>query len=322
MTDAPASHPTAGMVARGIGLFTLAVFLLAVMDVLIKWLSDGNAVTYPTGQIVFFRAVFGLIPVLWLIRRAGPQVLATRHPGQHIVRGLFGAGAAFSFFWAFGQMPLADAYAIAFTAPLFMTALSVPLLGERVGLRRWMAVAVGFVGVLVMLQPDAEAAGFLSWGAVAAFAGAFCYATHGILIRRMARTDTNEAIILYGALVIATLSAATLPFAFIWPRPIDFLMLAATGLVGGFGVLCLTQAFRLAAPAILAPFEYTAMIWGVLFGITIWGDIPSLWVLLGASIVAASGLYILHRETRNRSAAVSPDLDADTGRAPDPRLSP
>ena len=311
MTATSASDPTAGSVARGIGLFTLAVFLLAVMDVLIKWLSDGNTVIYPTGQIVFFRATFGLIPVLWLIRRAGPQVLATRQPGQHVLRGLFGAGAAFCFFWAFGQMPLADAYAIAFTAPLFMTALSVPLLGERVGIRRWAAVAVGFVGVLIMLQPDADATGLLSWGAAAAFGGAFCYATHGILIRRMARTDSNEAIILYGALVIIALSAATLPFAFVWPRPIDFLMLAATGLVGGFGVLCLTQAFRLAAPAILAPFEYTAMIWGVLFGITIWGDVPSLWVLLGASVVAASGLYILHRETRQRAAQSVEDTRQD-----------
>ena len=293
-------HATAGDVARGIGLFALAVFLLAVMDVLIKWLSDGNAVTYPTGQIVFFRATFGLIPVLWLIRRAGVSVLATRHRGLHFTRGLFGAGAAFSFFWAFGQMPLADAYAIAFTAPLFMTALSVPLLGERVGPRRWSAVAVGFAGVLIMLQPGADGAGLISWGAVAALVGAFCYATHGILTRRLSRSDSNEAIILYGALVIGCLGASTLPFAFVWPRPIDFLMLAATGLIGGFGVLCMTQAFRLAAPAILAPFEYTAMIWGVLFGITIWGDVPTPWVLLGAAIVAGSSLYILHRETRRR----------------------
>ena len=160
-------------------MFTLAVFLLAVMDVLIKWLSDGNAVVYPTGQIVFFRATFGLIPVLWLIRRAGPRVLATRQPGQHVIRGLFGAGAAFCFFWAFGQMPLADAYAIAFTAPLFMTALSVPLLGERVGIRRWSAVAVGFVGVLIMLQPDAEAAGLLSWGAAAALLNAAIVSSDG-----------------------------------------------------------------------------------------------------------------------------------------------
>ena len=302
--------------AGGIGLYVLAVFLLAVMDVLIKWLSA----SYSTGQIVFFRALFGLLPVtVVVVTSGGLATLRTKRLGAHIGRGLIQVVAAFSFFYAFRVMPLADAYAIAFAAPIFMTALSVPLLGERVGMRRWLAVGVGFAGVVVMVRPGGE--GLMSIGAAAALVGTLFFSTAAVLIRRFARTETNAAIVVYQTLVMLIVSGATLPFDFVMPDLVDLGLLACTGILGGLGILAIAQAFRLAPPAVVAPFEYTAMIWGVGFGYAIWGDLPDEWVIAGGVIVVASGLYILHRETMRKAPAKPPArvsaaaaVDGDEGR--------
>ena len=144
------AHAATDRIARGIGLYVLAIVLLATMDAVIKWLSA----EYPTQQIVFFRATFGLIPILAILAvRRRFRDLRTRRLGGQIGRGVLSASAAICFFYAFGQMPLADAYAIAFASPLFVTALSVPMLAERVGRHRWVAVGVGFIGILVILRP-------------------------------------------------------------------------------------------------------------------------------------------------------------------------
>ncbi|MEE8272204.1 MAG: DMT family transporter [Alphaproteobacteria bacterium] len=294
VTSIHAAHST----VRGIALYSLAILLLATMDSAIKWLSAD----YPTGQIVFFRAAFGLLPLAVLVAGSGgPAALKTRRPLAHLGRGLIGAGAAFCFFFAFSVMPLADAYAIAFAAPLFMTALGVPMLGERVGAHRWSAVVVGFVGVLIMLRPGTVGLdGILGVGTAAAIAGTFLFAVAATLIRRLSRTESNAAIVFYGTGVMMAASAISLPFGFVPPTPADFVLLAAVGLLGGIGTIAMTAAFRAAPIAVLAPFEYTAMIWAVAFGYALWDDLPDGWIITGATIVVASGLYILHRETRRR----------------------
>ncbi|NNG05027.1 MAG: DMT family transporter [Inquilinus sp.] len=294
-TPAP-SAPDGRIVARGIGLYCFAIVLLSVMDAMIKWMSAG----YPTVQIVFFRSLFGLAPLVFVVARSGGlAALATRRWGAHLARGLIGVCAALAFFHAFSVMPLADAYAIAFASPLFITALSVPLLRESVGPRRWAAVAVGFGGVVVMLRPgSAGLDGLLQAGAAAALVGTICFAVSVVLIRRLARTETNAAIVFHSGLVAVAASALLLPFGFVLPGLVDFLLLAAIGLIGGTGAIAMTAAFRSTPVAILAPFEYTAMIWAVVLGFAFWGDLPDRYVWIGCAIVVASGLYILHRETR------------------------
>jgi drug/metabolite transporter (DMT)-like permease len=296
MPLSPAQAADGSAVARGIGLYTLAIFLLSVMDAMIKWLSDG----YPTSQIIFFRTTFGLLPLVFAMRaEGGIAALATRRLPIHIARGLIGVAASFTFFYAFKVMPLADAYAIAFASPLFITLLSVPMLGEHVGVRRWTAVAVGFLGVMVMLRPGAtDLAGFLSVGALAALAGTFFYAVSVLMIRVMSRTETNAAIILYSSSLGILASGLVMIPDFVAPPSSDLALLIATGVLGGCGTLAMTQAFRIAPAAVIAPFEYTAMVWAVVLGYWLWGDLPDAFIIAGSAIVVASGLYIFRRETR------------------------
>ncbi|HET8726133.1 MAG TPA: DMT family transporter [Alphaproteobacteria bacterium] len=322
MTSSATGLATGSIVARGIGLYTLAVMLLSVMDAVIKWLSAD----YSTMQIVFFRSLFGLLPLVVLVAKSGGlPILKTRRLGAHLLRGLIGLGAAFFFFFAFRVMPLADAYAIAFAAPLFVTALSVPLLGESVGARRWSAVWVGFLGVLIMLRPGTtDLSGFLTIGALAALGGTFCYAFSVTLIRRFSRTETNASLVFYSSCIMVAGSALFMPFEFVVPDGEGWLLLVITGLLGGTATLAMTEAFRIAPVAVLAPFEYTAMIWAVILGYGIWGDLPDAWILTGSGIVVASGLYILHRETRKHipPTGLSARIPAAPAAADEERATP
>lgn len=280
-----------GGTVTGIGLFVGAVFCFAVMDTLIKYLSG----SYDTWQVMFFRAFFALVPLAVLVVRGGGIAsLRTRRPLAHVGRALVGVAAVFCFFYAFGHMPLADVYAISFAAPLIITALSVPLLGEAVGWRRWAAVAVGFLGVLVMLRPGS---GIVSPVALLALAGTALYSLTIIFVRKLSRTETNAAIIFYFMATLSLVSGiAMLP---VWRTPgaVDLALLVTIGLVGGVAQILLTQAFRIAPPSLLAPFEYTGMIWAAGFGYLVFGDLPDEAIWIGSAIVVGSGLYILHRET-------------------------
>jgi drug/metabolite transporter (DMT)-like permease len=291
--------PGADEVLRGIGCMVLAVLLFAVMDAIIKHLARD----YGTFQIMFFRSLFALAPVgVMVARTGGLAALRTRRPGGHVLRATMGAGATFCFFYSFGVLPLADAYAIVFAAPLFLTALSAPMLGESVGPRRWTAVILGFAGVLVMLRPGAAiAAGgaAMAPAALVCLAGAFLYAFALAFMRKLSRTETTSAIVVYFTLTCAAVGGIGMLFD--WTTPAgaaDFAMLACTGLIGGVAQILITTAFRLAPVAVVGPFDYTAMVWGVLFGWLFFGDLPGIPVVLGSFVVMASGLYILHRETR------------------------
>ena len=289
----------------GIGLFVLAVLLLSVMDVLIK-LASAN---FPTGQVMFFRGLFAFIPlaiVVWW--SGGLTALVTQHPYKHLGRGIAAITAATGIFVALRELPLVDVYAIAFSAPLFMTLLSIPLLGERVGPHRWAAVFVGFAGVLVALRPgEGGVAGYLSLGAAAALVGAFAYAFVAVYTRRISDTESTASIVVYSTGAVTVAAACTLPFDAVMPTPSELALLAGTGILGGMGTVTMATALRRCSAAILAPFEYTAIVWGVAFGWWIWADIPDAGVLVGSTIVITSGLYILHRErTRRHMAAFEP----------------
>ena len=279
--------------ARGALNMLTGVFLFTVMEAMVKWL----VADYPVHQIIFFRSAFALIPCDYFVWRAGGMAtLRTRRSHIHLMRGAIGLAAMGCYFLAYSQMALADAKAILFSAPLFMTILAIPLLGERVGIYRWSAVLVGLAGVLIILNPGSA---MLQIGTLAAVGGAIFYALAVITVRHLGATESVASITFYFTLIGAVASAGLVGvFGWITPTPGDLAMLVAIGLIGGVGQYAMTRAFRLAETAAIAPLDYTSMAWAILLGYLIWGDVPSLAVFAGITLVVASGLFILYREQR------------------------
>ncbi len=295
MKTPPAPHRRIDNAPLGIAMMLASVFLFSVMSVLVKAMTE----VYPVTEVVFFRNAAALIPVtLAVLMHGGMGTLRTERPGAHLWRSVIGLSAMSMLFWSFDLLPLADAVALNFSSPLFLTALSVPLLGEKVGVHRWSAVAVGFAGVLVMVRPSGDV---LQLGALVALGAAFAQALAMVAIRQLSRTEAPDTIVFWFTLVATALGLFTLPFA--WITPVgwaDWAMLAGAGLVGGVAQLFLTRAYAFAPAAVVAPFSYASILWATLFGFVLWGDAPAVHVVVGALIVAASGLYILYRETRRR----------------------
>jgi drug/metabolite transporter (DMT)-like permease len=279
---------------RGIAAMLLGGACFAVMDSLVKWVSPRFAVS----EIIFFRSLFALLPIgAMAARQGGFAALRTRRPIGQAVRSLCGFTSLFCFIYAFGHMPLADAVGIGFSAPIFITALSVPMLGEAVGIRRWCAVLVGFVGVLVMVRPGS---GVLTATSLIALLGTLFYALAMILIRRLGRSEGTVAIAFYSSLTCIALTGLALPFQWTTPSGLDALFLVILGIFGGLGQVFVTTAFRLAPAATVAPFDYVSILYVSTIGYAVWGDVPDRPLLAGAAILVASGLYILQRETRRR----------------------
>ena len=284
----------------GIANLAIATLLFGSMEALVKWLSAD----YSVWQLIFARAAFGLIPLAFVVRHSGGlAVLRTRRPGIHATRAILGIAVTACFFLAYAHMPLADAIAIGFTGPLFLTILSVPLLGETVGPRRWAAVGVGFFGVLLIARPGGDLFG---WIALLPLAGALGYAFAVVCVRRMSRTESNAAIVFYHTAVAAVVAGAVLPFVWVTPDLLGWVGLITVGVVGGTAQMFMTQALRLTPAAVVAPFDYSRIILGIGFGALIFADMPDSWTLAGAGVVVACGLYILHRETVRRGEAEAP----------------
>lgn len=285
----------------GIGLAALSFALFSVMDTAAKWLSG----RYPLFEVSFLSAAFALPTILVLGgRRRMVGALRTRRRRLHLLRALLGASGGYCAFYAYSTMPLADAYAIAFAAPLFITALSGPLLGERVGRAGWGAVAAGFLGVLVMMRPGT---GMLCPGAFAALAGALLYALSMTLVRRMGSSEHSTSFALFGCLISLAISGLVMLPDFVVPGTADLGLSALSGIVGGTAAICMMIGFSRTPAAVVAPFQYTQLLWGALAGYVLWGHTPDLWLGIGASLVIASGLSILCRETL-RPAAAAPVL--------------
>jgi drug/metabolite transporter (DMT)-like permease len=284
-------------IGLGITAILIGMFTISIMDALAKWLGE----TYPIAELVFFRSLFALLPVFFIHwqQRDSIASLKPRWWFGHLLRAVFSLGAIFTFFTGLRYLQLAEALSIAFAAPLFVTALSVPILGERVGPRRWAAVVVGFLGVLVMTRPGAEA---FQPEALYILAAALCYALSMLVTRRLARSETTPAIMLSGICVALAVSALALPFGWRTPAGADFWLFVLLGVVGGIGMYFMTQAYRYAPAAVIAPFDYTALLWGTAIGWLVWQELPGTNVWFGAAIVIASGLYIVHRETRVRTS--------------------
>jgi drug/metabolite transporter (DMT)-like permease len=280
--------------SKGIAYMVVAVACFVVADGIAKW--GGGEGIHPI-EIAFFRYLFGLVPMVLALRTSGPGVLATRNPLGHLIRAILMWASMVLFFWGLKYMPLAEAIAIGFTAPLFITALSWPILKEKVGPHRWAAVAAGFAGMLIIVKPGTQG---IRPEALLVIASALTYSLGALYTRRVARTEHSTAIFTYTTL-FALLASAPLAFLVWTPlEPIHIAGFAVLGIVGGAAHLMVIIAYYNAPAAVNAPFEYTALVWGALFGWVFWNEHLPLSSWLGAAIIVASGLYITWRETRRR----------------------
>lgn len=281
-----------GHVLKGIGIMILAVSLFPVSDAISKHLTTD----YHVLEILWLRHIVQLAAVVALIAASGRWALTrTRRPRLQLVRAGLTAGATILFITALKYVPLVDGVTILFAQSLMTAALSVPLLGERVGAHRWGAVAVGFAGILIVMRPGL---GVVHWAASLALLAALCNALNQIYTRRLAASDAAITTFFYGSLVGVVALAPAIPF--VWTAVTDetWLWFAAAGLIGGLGHFLLIKAFDFAGAAVLAPFNYAQLGSATVLGLLWFGDVPDAWTILGLVIVIASGLYILHRERR------------------------
>lgn len=278
---------------KGIACMVLGGLLLTVNDAIQKWMTAD----FPTGQLLAMRAVFMLVPIAFLIWHAGglPALKITNYRGQAL-RAVLVCLSSFLFVGALSVMPLADAIAITFAGPLFVTALAPLLLREQVGWRRWGAVLTGFVGVLIMVRPSG--ANTLQWVALLPLGVALCGAIRDITTRYIHGTETTAGIMFYSTSGVIIVGFATAPFAWEPISAVQYGMFAINGLVLGGAYFFLVEALRLAQASVVSPYKYATLVWAILIGVVVWGDLPDSGMFVGAFLVVASGLYILHRELR------------------------
>jgi drug/metabolite transporter (DMT)-like permease len=286
------ANPAVGSPFRGIAYMMLAMLLLTIGDALTKWVGSH----LPVGQVVFFRALFIFIPTFAIIFTSGG--MATLHVSNRRgvgVRALWYISATAMISTSMILLPLADAVALLFAGPLFVTALATPMLGEHVGWRRWAAVLVGFSGVIIMLRPTPDAIQFL---AIVPIVAALFSALRDVTTRKISATESSNAIMFWSNLLLLCAAATTSLFGWKPMTFADLWQLALMGIIVGVAHWVMIEAFRLAEAAVISPFKYTGIVWGTLLGYFFWGTIPDAFLLTGGALVVASGLYILHRETR------------------------
>ncbi|MHA3980156.1 DMT family transporter [Halovulum sp. GXIMD14794] len=269
----------------------LGMFLFAAVDTIAKLLTDS---LHPV-QIVWVRQSGLLIGVLCLLALRGPKLLRSRSPGLQMARGVLAAGSATIFTLALGFVPLADAAAVAFVAPFIVTVLGAILLGEPVGPRRWTAVTIGFLGTLVIIRPGM---GVMHPAVLLVLISALFFALRQVLSRVLANGDSIETTIAYTALTAS--AVLTVPLAFVWQWPTtgqEVALLCGIALLAALGEICVIKALQLANAVIVAPLQYSLIIWVTSYGYFVFGDFPDLWTWVGATIIVVSGLYTFWRET-------------------------
>jgi len=284
----------------GIGLMVLGIFLFCCNDALGKWLLG----TYSVWQMLAIRSLAAMLLLSPLIWREGRAVLAAPRPWLQVVRVMLSVAESIMFFIAVTHLPLADTVTFYLAAPIYVTALSALFLGEHVGWRRWSAVVVGFVGVMIALRPSAAT---LTLPALVAIVGSFCFAVF-LIITRMLR-GTSDVVMVggqFGAMLLV--SGAAAPLGWITPSGVDFGLLMVLGVVAMTAFACVNRSLKLAPASIVVPYQYTMIVWAVALGWVVFGDVPDGFTIGGAAIIVAAGLYILWREqiVARREPALAP----------------
>jgi drug/metabolite transporter (DMT)-like permease len=289
---APPTSPAlaaAGDARHGILWMLLTMFLFVAMDGIAKYLVQ----TYPVVQVVWARYTFHVaLLIVWIGARL-PRLLVTYRPGLQLARSLLLLLTTAFYFLALSFIPLAEGSAIMMISPLLVTALSMPLLGERVGPRRWAGVAAGFIGAMLIIRPGSE---MMQFASLLALAAAFCNGLYHICTRILSQSEHVLTTLVYSASIGALASTLAVPFFWVSPDAWGWLLMIAVGLLGGLSHFALIKAFAAAPAATVAPFTYTNLLWAALIGYLAFGDLPDGMTVLGAAIIAASGLYIFHRE--------------------------
>lgn len=286
--------------AKGAALQLAAMGIYATHDVVIKTLGA----VYPAFQILFFASLlsFPLVSVV-LMRDKTHGTLRPNHPGWVVLRTVCGVVAGMAGFYAFSALPLAQVYAILFATPLLVTILSIPLLGERVGIHRWAAVVIGLSGVLIVLRPGAQP---LELGHAAALGGAVASALAAVIIRRLGRGERPVVLMMWPMLGNFVVTGGALGFGYV-PMALGDLLLAGViaglGLAGGFLVI---MAYRAGEAAIVAPMQYSQILWATAYGWFLFGEVLDLPTLIGASVIIGSGIYIVWREGSGGNSANRP----------------
>lgn len=279
----------------GIGLLLIAVALFTIGEAIVKSLAQDYEIT----QIVWARYIFHALVTYALFSRVNVFRLArTTRPGLHIARSALMLAATTLFFSSLRYLALADAIAISFVGPLLVTALSIPMLKEQVGIRRWLAIFVGFGGVLVIIRPGM---GVMHWAAILPLCTAVCYAFYQILTRMAARSDDTQTSLFWMSAFGVVVSSIAVPFFWATPGAIEWVMMAALGTVYGLGHYLLIRGLEIAPASKLSPFLYTQIVWATLLGLIFFDQFPDGPTLTGGAIVIGSGLYIWWRESVRRT---------------------
>jgi drug/metabolite transporter (DMT)-like permease len=276
--------------------------VFAVMSALVRFLGT----RYPIGEVVFYRSAFAILPVMAIYAWRGElaSVVRTERPLGQLGRGLISIVGMFCNFGALARLPLVEANAISFTTPLFSVALAALVLKERVRIYRWSAVIVGFIGVLVVLSPHlsgdelvfAAASATTVAGLAYALTGALANAGTVIQTRRLAQSETTSSIVFYFSLFCAIAGLVTWPLGWVSPTGGELAALIGIGVLGGIGHIVLTESYRYASASVVAPFDYTAMIWALILGYLLFGETPTIMIVLGSVIIVAAGLFVIWRE--------------------------
>jgi drug/metabolite transporter (DMT)-like permease len=287
---------------KGIMFKLISAVLFAVMSALIRYLGA----RYPIGEVVFYRSAFAIVPVMAVYAWRGElaAVVRTERPLGQAGRGAISIVGMFCNFGALARLPLVESNAISFTSPLFAVALAALVLHEHVRIYRWSAVVIGFIGVLVVLAPHlsgdeltvAMASATSLAGIAYGVAGSLANAGTVIQTRRLTESESTSSIVFYFSLSCALAGLVTWPFGWINPTGTEFAALAAIGFLGGTAHIFLTESYRYASASVVAPFDYTSMIWALVLGYAMFGETPTVVIVAGSAIIAASGVFVIWRE--------------------------
>ena len=280
----------------------MSVCAFSLMDIIVKWSVD-----YPIGQVLFFRGFFGILFYFFIIPRDRlHNFYQTKRPGLHTLRCLSGLIALVAIFIALRKLPLATVVSISFAAPIFTTIFSIFLLSEKVGIYRWLAVIVGFIGILVITEP-----GISQLNIYYIFPIIFCLGLSyvAISIRQLSTTEPVWLISFYFSLSITLLSFLTIPQGWVMPNLQDFILLSFVGIFGGVANLWLGQSYKYSEVSLVTPLKYLALLFAIIFGYFIWGEVPTIKTLAGALLVIISTLIIFRREIYNKKIITSKTIN-------------
>lgn len=284
-------------VVRGIMFMIGATVLFAISNALSKWV----VAIYPVGEVMFARSLSSLVVcAAFMLPATGLSVFATRRVRDHLARGLSQAVSQTFTVIAFSMMPLAGAIAINFSAPLFSGLVSVLWLKERAGAARWGTLLAGFVGVLIVVRPGADS---FQLGALFALANAVMYGSVTVAVRGMSKTESANTLLMWQLLVLAVLHSGLLVFGFRWPTPQHAALFASMGVANAAAQYLWTKALHAAPATAVSPFYYFLLVWSLALGFLVWGDVPTVSLLVGSGVVVASGLFLLYNEAQRATAA-------------------